>query len=72
MSQSEQFASDNYSGVCPQAWKAMEAANRMDEPAYGKLTPEELRVIRSVADRHKLNVHMDGARFLSDVRALVG
>ena len=36
VSQSEQFASDNYSGVCPQAWKAMEAANRMDEPAYGE------------------------------------
>lgn len=36
MSQSEQFASDNYSGVCPQAWKAMEAANLMDEPAYGE------------------------------------
>lgn len=184
MSQSEQFASDNYSGVCPQAWKAMEAANRMDEPAYGedswtqkaadglrtlfdtdcdvyfvfngtaanslalasigqsfhsvichelahietdecggpeyasngaklllgqgengKLTPEsiehlvtkrtdihypkpkalsltqatevgtvytpdELRVIREVADRHRLNIHMDGARFANAVAAL--
>lgn len=184
MSQSEQFASDNYSGVCPQAWKAMEAANRMDEPAYGEdswtqkaadglrtlfetdcdvyfvfngtaanslalasigqsfhsvichelahietdecggpeyasngaklllgqgengkltpesiehlvtkrtdihypkpkalsltqatevgtvYTPEELRVIRSVADRHKLNIHMDGARFANAVAAL--
>lgn len=36
MSRSEQFASDNYSGVCPQAWKAMEAANLVDEPAYGE------------------------------------
>ncbi|QSP94760.1 low specificity L-threonine aldolase [Marinobacter salinisoli] len=36
MSQFEQFASDNYSGVCPQAWKAMEAANAMPEPAYGE------------------------------------
>ena len=184
MSQSEQFASDNYSGVCPQAWKAMEAANRMDEPAYGEdswtqkaadglrtlfdtdcdvyfvfngtaanslalasigqsfhsvichelahietdecggpeyasngaklllgqgengkltpesiehlvtkrtdihypkpkalsltqatevgtvYTPEELRVIRAVADHHKLNIHMDGARFANAVAAL--
>lgn len=36
MSRSEQFASDNYSGVCPQAWAAMAEANRMDEPAYGE------------------------------------
>ena len=36
MSRSEQFASDNYSGICPQAWGAMEEANRMDEPAYGE------------------------------------
>jgi threonine aldolase len=36
VSASEQFASDNYSGVCPQAWNAMAEANRMDEPAYGE------------------------------------
>lgn len=36
MSGSEQFASDNYSGVCPQAWKAMAEANCSDEPAYGE------------------------------------
>ncbi|MCR8913426.1 low specificity L-threonine aldolase [Marinobacter panjinensis] len=36
MSESEQFASDNYSGVCPQAWKAMAEANCTDEPAYGE------------------------------------
>lgn len=36
MSESEQFASDNYSGICPQAWKAMSEANKADEPAYGE------------------------------------
>lgn len=36
MAWSEQFASDNYSGVCPQAWAAMEEANQTDEPAYGE------------------------------------
>ncbi len=33
--QSQQFASDNYSGVCPEAWAAMEAANHGHERAYG-------------------------------------
>lgn len=32
----QQFASDNYSGVCPAAWAAMEAANRGHAPAYGE------------------------------------
>lgn len=36
MSESEQFASDNYSGICPQAWSAMAEANGSDEPAYGE------------------------------------
>ncbi len=30
-----QFASDNYSGVCPEAWKAMEEANRGHVRSYG-------------------------------------
>lgn len=30
-----QFASDNYSGVCPPAWEALAAANRGHAPAYG-------------------------------------
>src|SRR5271166_6387400 len=30
------FASDNYAGVCPQAWAAMEAANRGYAAAYGE------------------------------------
>ncbi|MBF8729405.1 low specificity L-threonine aldolase [Pseudomonas guariconensis] len=32
---SQQFASDNYSGICPEAWAAMEKANRGHERAYG-------------------------------------
>jgi threonine aldolase len=34
--QSQQFASDNYSGVCPEAWAAMEAANKGHQRAYGE------------------------------------
>ncbi len=29
------FASDNYAGICPEAWAALEAANRDHAPAYG-------------------------------------
>ena len=32
---SQQFASDNYSGICPEAWAAMEKANRGHDRAYG-------------------------------------
>ena len=32
---SQQFASDNYSGICPEAWAAMEQANHGHERAYG-------------------------------------
>ena len=31
-----QFASDNYSGVCPEAWRALEQANAGHTPAYGE------------------------------------
>ena len=31
----QQFASDNYSGICPEAWAAMESANRGHAVAYG-------------------------------------
>src|SRR6266702_767507 len=31
----QQFASDNYSGICPEAWEAMGRANRGHAPAYG-------------------------------------
>src|SRR6185369_6909407 len=30
-----QFASDNYAGVCPEAWQAMAEANRSFVPSYG-------------------------------------
>jgi len=30
-----QFASDNTAGICPEAWAAMERANRGSEPSYG-------------------------------------
>src|SRR5580765_3390054 len=30
-----QFASDNYSGICPEAWAAMAAANSGHVPSYG-------------------------------------
>ena len=32
---SQQFASDNYSGICPEAWAAMEEANHGHATAYG-------------------------------------
>src|ERR1017187_4297133 len=31
----QQFASDNYSGICPEAWHAMDRANRGHAAAYG-------------------------------------
>jgi threonine aldolase len=31
----QQFASDNYAGICPEAWQAMEGANRGHATAYG-------------------------------------
>ena len=31
----QQFASDNYAGICPEAWAAMAEANRGYAPAYG-------------------------------------
>ncbi|KIQ00454.1 MULTISPECIES: low specificity L-threonine aldolase [Pseudomonas] len=32
---SQQFASDNYSGICPEAWEAMAEANQGHQRAYG-------------------------------------
>jgi threonine aldolase len=32
----QQFASDNYAGICPEAWSAMDAANIGHAPAYGE------------------------------------
>ena len=33
--QLQQFASDNYAGICPEAWRATEAANRGHVSSYG-------------------------------------
>src|SRR5215212_6401590 len=30
-----QFESDNYAGICPEAWKGLEEANRGHAPGYG-------------------------------------
>jgi threonine aldolase len=30
-----QFGSDNYAGICPEAWRALEEANRGHSPGYG-------------------------------------
>ena len=30
------FASDNYAGICPEAWQVLEAANQGHVPAYGE------------------------------------
>src|SRR5512142_2014860 len=31
----QQFGSDNYAGICPEAWTSMDEANRGFAPAYG-------------------------------------
>ncbi|MBV1834370.1 threonine aldolase family protein [Novacetimonas pomaceti] len=36
MSVRQQFASDNYAGICPEAWQAMQQANAGSLPAYGE------------------------------------
>lgn len=35
MEHQQQFASDNYAGVCPEAWEAMRVCNEGHAPAYG-------------------------------------
>ena len=35
MTDAQQFASDNYAGICPEAWQAMDRANRGSASAYG-------------------------------------
>jgi len=44
------FASDNFAGICPEAWAAMEAANRDHAASYGadSWTEEAARKIREV------------------------
>lgn len=45
-----QFASDNYAGICPEAWTAMEKANTGHAPAYGNdpWTQEAADLIREI------------------------
>ena len=44
------FASDNFAGICPEAWAAMEAANVDHAPSYGEdsWTAEATRHIREI------------------------
>jgi len=44
------FASDNFAGICPEAWAAMEEANPGHAPSYGAdaWTAEATRLIREV------------------------
>src|SRR5688500_4257781 len=46
------FASDNYAGICPEAWAAMAEANQGHEPAYGDdaWTQKATDLIRQVFD----------------------
>lgn len=45
-----QFASDNYSGVCPEAWQSMVEANSGHAPAYGNdaWTHEAIALLREL------------------------
>jgi threonine aldolase len=45
-----QFASDNYAGICPEAWSAMEQANTGHAPAYGNdpWTQEAADLLRNI------------------------
>lgn len=45
-----QFASDNFAGMCPEAWSAMEAANVDHAPSYGEdsWTGEAQQLIREI------------------------
>jgi len=47
---SSQFASDNWSGICPEAWAALAAANAGHAPSYGSddWTAAATAAIRSV------------------------
>ncbi len=48
------FASDNYAGICPEAWAAMEQANRGHVPGYGDdvWTARASDLIRQVFETH--------------------
>ncbi|HEY0551298.1 MAG TPA: low specificity L-threonine aldolase, partial [Verrucomicrobiae bacterium] len=50
ISHRRQFASDNYAGICPEAWQAMEQANGGHERSYGddRWTEEAANLIRDI------------------------
>jgi threonine aldolase len=49
-----QFASDNYAGICPEAWQAMEAANKGYAVSYGDdiWTDRACSAIRDLFETH--------------------
>ena len=67
-SEPQQFASDNYSGICPEAWTAMAEANHGHAPAYGDdlWTAKACgRLSRAVRDRLRgvLRLQRHGGQF---------
>src|SRR5437763_10002018 len=54
MSEPQQFASDNYSGICPEAWAAMAECNAGHAPAYGDdpWTAEASEAFRELFELH--------------------
>ena len=48
------FASDNYAGICPEAWNALAEANRDHAPGYGDdaWTEKATNLIRDVFETH--------------------
>ncbi|MGD0735077.1 MAG: low specificity L-threonine aldolase [Terracidiphilus sp.] len=53
----QQFASDNYSGICPQAWTAMEQANHGHVTAYGD-DPWTARAADAFRDLFETNLEL--------------
>lgn len=49
---SPQFASDNWSGICPEAWRALERANHGHAPSYGgdDWTAAAVKAVQEVFD----------------------
>ena len=53
----QQFASDNYAGICPEAWAAMESANRGHAVAYGD-DPWTARAANAFRDLFETNLEL--------------
>jgi len=53
----QQFASDNYAGICPEAWAAMEAANHGSTSAYGE-DPWTARAANAFRDLFETNLEL--------------